>query len=666
MTVAPTAPTTQRGHGPLVGDALVQTGHMLSVEARQMEAEEKQRLREEEAKRKEAARIQANLVMAQTKNSLADLNDEMETGLTDGTLDKAAALKTHEERSKKLMEDAIKGVAPDFQDQVNAFLTDDMGRSQRGMRKLVAARDQQDIQAGIVGYMEQMQRYAGRGEAERQEAMRNVEAFLQTAGPQAGMKAGDIARQANAFKEGVTYTWLDKVISQNARSGKALAQIQKDIAEDKFPELDPQKRTFLENKIMARQQHLSHQAEVAERRRMTQLEKGERRLSWYVENGRDIPAAELAAFEKASKGTPYEASVQMILSEQKAIGELIRLTPAQQVAKVKELEASYGASPSREQIMHIEKVKRFTNNSIKLLNESPMEYAVARDGAVVPPLDMAKPQEWASNLTTRAGILREMSDRTGVAPKGLFPQEAAALANVLKEGTVEQKRGVLQQLRQGFGDDKVFRATMQQIAPDNPVAAAAGIAAARGLESTQDRSVADLMLRGQEILNPNKKEDGKPARGSLLQMPDEKLLMQDFSSYERDAFAGKEQARNVFYQSAKAIYAAKSVEEGDYSGVINSRRWDSAMELATGGIEKYKGRAIVMPYGVKYGDFKDGLKERVSKAVAGGNLDPSFTPEKLRDLPLENVGDGRYVFRVGDGLVVDKKGRPLVIDFNQP
>ena len=167
-------------------------------------------------------------------------------------------------------------------------------------------------------------------------------------------------------------------------------------------------------------------------------------------------------------------------------------------------------------------------------------------------------------------------------------------------------------------------------------------------------------------MNPNKKEDGKPARGSLLQMPDEKLLMQDFSSYERDAFAGKEQARNVFYQSAKAIYAAKSVEEGDYSGVINSRRCDSAMELATGGIEKYKGRAIVMPYGVKYGDFKDGLKERVSKAVAGGNLDPSFTPEKLRDLPLENVGDGRYVFRVGDGLVVDKKGRPLVIDFNQP
>lgn len=479
------------------------------------------------------------------------------------------------------------------------------------------------------------------------------------------MKAGDIARQANAFKEGVTYTWLDKVISQNARSGKALAQIQKDIAEDKFPELDPQKRTFLENKIMARQQHLSHQAEVAERRRMTQLEKGERRLSWYVENGRDIPAAELAAFEKASKGTPYEASVQMILSEQKAIGELIRLTPAQQVAKVKELEASYGASPSREQIMHVEKVKRFTNNSIKLLNESPMEYAVARDGAVVPPLDMAKPQEWASNLTSRAVILREMSERTGVSPKGLFPQEAAALANVLKEGTVEQKRGVLQQLRQGFGDDKVFRATMQQIAPDNPVAAAAGIAAARGLESPQDRSVADLILRGQEILNPNKKEDGKPAKGGLLQMPDEKLLMQDFSSYERDAFAGKEQARNVFYQSAKAIYAAKSVEEGDYSGVINSRRWDSAMELATGGIEKYKGRAIVMPYGVKYGDFKDGLKPRLASLAGSGRLPDGWTPERLRDLPLENAGDGVYFFRVGDGYLADRDGRPVMVDFNR-
>jgi hypothetical protein len=658
--VAPVAPRERPTPvGAFVIDGgLDQVAHTLDVAAREEAARE-------EAARKESNRVAALTAQATAKNRFADLHDELVTGLNDGSLQKTELQQVHSERSGKLLDESIKGVAPEHQALVRAQLEDDVGRYSRDIRRVVSDRDRQDIGAGIVGYMEEMQRYAGRGEGQRKEAMQNVEAFLQSAGPQAGMKPTDIAKQVQSFREGVTFNWLDSAISKNAGNGNGLAQIQKDIASDKFPELDPGKRIFLENKIMARQQHLAQKAEIADRRRMTQLERGEKRMSWYVENGMDIPPQELAAFEKAAKGTPFEGATQMVLAEQRAVAEFSTLSPNDMVGKYNELRTSYGATPSKEQAIHLAKVGKFVDNSIKLLRESPLTYATQREGAVVQPIDFAKPQEWQSNLAARTGILLEQSKRNGTAPKGLFPQEATMLSSALKDAQPAQAAEILATLRHGFGDEKVFRATMQQIAPDNPVMANAGIFAARGLESTKDRAVADMILRGNALLRQDTKADGKPAGGKLLPMPNENELMRAFAGYEKDAYAGKEQARNVAYQTAKAIYAAKASEEGDYSGEINSKRWASAMELATGKIESHKGRSIVMPYGVKYGDFKDGLKARIPALIASGTLGDGWTPEKLRDLPLENAGDGRYFFRVGDGYLAGKDGRPLLVDFNQ-
>lgn len=85
------------------------------------------------------------------------------------------------------------------------------------------------------------------------------------------------------------------------------------------------------------------------------------------------------------------------------------------------------------------------------------------------------------------------------------------------------------------------------------------------------------------------------------------------------------------------------------------------MEIATGGIETHNGTNIVLPWGYPYDRFRNELKQRA------GQLAPEATgasAEDLARLPLESVGDGRYVFRRGTGYVVDKDGRPLVLDFN--
>lgn len=303
------------------------------------------------------------------------------------------------------------------------------------------------------------------------------------------------------------------------------------------------------------------------------------------------------------------------------------------------------------------------------MKQDPISFAAQKGLADVAPLDFTKPQTLADQLMARAQVARGMQAQYGSPLKSLTNEEAIALGRLMRDGGVTEKRQILGALSQALPDRDVYMATMGQIAPDDPVTAMAGAVARRGdgsaIGTTKGRLLSDLILRGQGLLAPNRKEDGKPSGGTLIKMPADKDLDTAFASYEGNAFAGKEQARNAYVQSAKAVYAALSSDEGDQTGVLNSGRWQTAMRLATGGIEKHNGRSIVLPYGADYSDFRRGLDERAKTLIDSKRLDDQMTVARLRNLPLENVGDGRYVFRAGDGVLAGKDGRPVVIDFNR-
>lgn len=172
------------------------------------------------------------------------------------------------------------------------------------------------------------------------------------------------------------------------------------------------------------------------------------------------------------------------------------------------------------------------------------------------------------------------------------------------------------------------------------------------------------MLRGESILRPNRKEDGNPDGGTLLPIPSDEQMSKLFDDTVRDAFAGMPHARSDHYQAARAIYAALSADAGDRdTSVLDTDRWERAIQLATGGVEKYRGRNILMPYGYDPSMFRDGIARRVDDLIQGGRLDEQWTKSKLLDLPLMAVGDGRYTFVVGDALLVDRKGDPVEVDF---
>lgn len=627
----------------------------LEAERAAREAQAQQKRDEDQARRNIAAaafaRYQVDAEAAQS---------ELSTELAEGRLKREDLPKAWQARVAKLRETHISTLDTQSKAELenNLILVD--GRADQRLNGAIREHAKQQRADGYQQTREALQRLAV---TDRASAIKQMEALARDEGA-ALFGAERAGKDLQAFREQVTFTDLDRRVSAAQNSRKTLEALGAQLAAPEYADLAPERRNFIESKIQRNLQNLDHRAEVAERRRLTALDQQQKRLSWYVENGRDIPQAEFDAFVKASRGTPFQGVADMIVGEQKAVSEFLRLPPDQMVAKVKELEKSYGPTPSREQLMHLDKVKRFADRSIKLLNEAPLEYAVARDGAKVEPLDMANPASWTGNLANRTAVLTEQSRRTGAAPKGLFPQEVQALSSYLRDAPVKEKSQILASLRKGFGDDRVYRATMQQLSPDDPVLAVAGVAAGRGLESPNAKAVSDLILRGQMVLRPNKKEDGSPGKAGLLPMPKDDVLLREFESYARDAFAGHEQARSAALQTARAIYAAKAADEGDFTGNLDSSRWRTAVELATGGIEKHNGRRIVLPWGMPLSDFKDGVRARVSRFE--GRLAEGRTTAELAGLPLENAGDGKYVFRAGDGIVYGKDGKPVVLDFNEP
>ena len=629
---------------------------------------------EQEAKRVRAAANHAQAVAAQgqIKNALSEVHDDIALGLADGRYAKDKAGEIFAKESQKRIDEVLKGVSEENRQLVTAALTDDIGRTQHSVRQMVVKKDQQDIRGGIDAYVEQMQRYAVRGDAQRQEAMSNLDTFIRAAGPQSGMSPHDIEKTLASFKEGVTFQMLDSKVTAAQRDAKTLGKLSAALASDQYAELDPAKRNFLDAKVQRYQQHLAQMGEIAERRRLSSLNTMATRLSWYVENGRDIPPAEFDAFNKASKGTPFDGFASQIAAEQKATAEFSRLSPMQMQAKVKDLAASYGPTPTKEQITHLAKIDKFVQTSIKQLNDAPLEYAASREGAVVEPLDFSRPDSWASNLANRAAILTEQAKRSGVAPKGLMQQEAAMLTQFLSTASDQAKTETLKMLRKGFADDKVFRATMQQIAKDSPVTALAGMVATRERpmkisgffsdETFTPGSTAGLMLAGERILNPGKDakgQDGKPT----FPMPKDQDIRLAFNSQAGDAFAGNPEAYQIAYQAARATYAGLVAQKGDYSGNLNDGLLREAIQRSTGGVANINGARVVKPWGMDDSTFKNVVKAEFGRQTAAAGI-PQMKDQWPR-LQLQNTKGG-YLVKSGTGYLLGKDGNPVLLRVTDP
>lgn len=665
VAVAPTVPGLRSGPGPLVGEGLVATGHAISLEARRMEAED-------EARRKEAERVAAITAQAKAKNGLADLFDEMQTGLNDGSIAKTDVQKLHAERSQKLIEESVNGVSPDHQELVRASLMDDMGTASRNMRKVVAQKDRADIQAGILSYMEDMQRFAGRGEDQRQEAMKNVEAFLQSAGPQAGMDAAGISKQAQAFKEGVTANYLDRAISQEATSGKALAQIQKDIASDKFPELDPAKRTMLENKIMARQQHLELQAERAanraERAQERLLKKAEAEFNVFqsmADKGTDLAPEYVDRVLKMTAGTPYHAGVAALMTQAKEAGGIAAQPVAVQQAMLDQLDtkiAKEGRSPAldkrREQI---QKVLNGSESDLKANGiRAGLERGVIKD---IAPLDMSSPQAFSASIAARLSQSEAVSQWAGKTVSPFDAGEADKIGEMLGSLQPKERSQMIAGIASAVGPRVAGAVADQLDKKDRALGLAFSMA---GAQTTANRNTSELILKGATAI-----KDGAV-------MKDDKKVTGWKATIAKELEGVFPDAKLEAAAKDAAYYIAAGFAQED-GGTVSTSRLQNAVRLAIGGgFVEHQGKRL--PVAAELGDSEReraaNFEKRIrsipadeimrqapdGKVRAGGAEVPAMAfAASVPGQELVYAGYGRYGVLVNGRPATNAAGRPIIV-----
>jgi hypothetical protein len=444
---------------------------------------------------------------------------------------------------------------------------------------------------------------------------------------------------------------------------KGLADLHARVLAD--PLMDDTRKNALLGRIQSRDGVLENRARLAQDKIDRRLERAISDVRGNLLAGFEPTAEQLAPLLNATKGSELEGEVKGLIAASNATRAFRHSLPAGQEQMLAQAEAAIRQDPTKFDRRILESWRTIHENQKRRAAESPITYAVqqgliAPDSPAARPLDLSSPTKAAEGIAARFELGRAMARSHNVPFKPLTAEEAALAANTLKGATVTQKREWFGALAQASaGDAGGYSAIMAQIAPDAPVLAIAGEYAGKGRNQA-----ADLLMRGESILRPNRKEDGSPDGGKLLPMPSETQMRRVFDDKVRDAYAGMPTARSDHYQAARAIYAALSSDAGDRdTSMLDSDRWERAIQMATGGVQKYRGRNIVMPYGFENSQFRDGLARRVESLVESGRLDPKWDRSSLLDLPLESAGDGKYVFKVGDADLVGKDGSPVLIDF---
>lgn len=494
----------------------------------------------------------------------------------------------------------------------------------------------------------------------------------------------DVDAQTAKALESKIYDETQKGISAQYReqflgvrnNAQAIDKLVAGIMADKT--LDDARRVTIVGPMMTRSEQLKNEAFRQQQAAEARAERERTRTEKIVETGlSDVNATIRAGYEPDPKalepllnsvrGNPYLTSLVERTMKLASDTRTFRLaTPREQEMLITRAETEMRQTPGKFDRQVLDAWKQIHQNQQREVRADPITFGV-RQGVLDPttpaaaPIDLTNPGALGPQLSARMEAARGMAARYGVPVKPLTKEETDLLRSALDRAPPERKVEYFGSLRTAFGNDsRGYMAVMGQLAPDDPVTAIAGSQAGKGYNAN-----AALIARGQSYINPRAGEDGKPAGGKLIALPPPAEFERVFADKVGDAFAGRQEARSGHLQAFTAAYAALASDKGGETALktLDSTLADQAFEKVLGRAETWNGRKVVLPFGYTYGQFKDGMRLRVSELRDNGAIDQT-TASKLMDLPLVNRGDGRYVFMAGDSKVVDKNGRELELDFN--
>ena len=430
-----------------------------------------------------------------------------------------------------------------------------------------------------------------------------------------------------------------------------------------------------------------HRLEVEARLKKDRIEAvAERALNeWDRQTASGVPAtpAMREHWDAAIRPSSYAPEIADRLASEQQVQTVLRQPIADQVKYVQDAQAKLDTGGgSLQEAANLQRLRSAVSANVKTLQTDPLIFNANRLSSPVAPLDISKlgdPKgtvgaQLSDRISTLTAMRRQYGDQVPMRP--LLPQEAAQVTAALNSTSPNQASQLFGALRNAAGSDEAYTGIMQQIAPDSPVKALAGLLAAKQRSLTLERhwfsddvvatspDVSATMLTGESILNrtkPDKATDGR-AEAKLF-LPDSAALQQEFTNQVGTAFAGRPGAAEIAFQAAQSYYVGKSAQTGkltESNKTVDEKLLTESVRATLGQVVDYNGKGEVFaPWGMNEAQFED----RVSRAFqAELKVRGMPIPANFGSLGLRNFGENTYYVTAGRNFVYDNRGEPLVID----
>lgn len=308
---------------------------------------------------------------------------------------------------------------------------------------------------------------------------------------------------------------------------------------------------------------------------------------------------------------------------------------------------------------------------IELRNEDPVSYMQTRGEIPDKPLDVSAP-DFTLQVRQRENAARINAGNNGGDMPILNKAEAKFYSDKFAQQSTAQNLASLDMMRKAINSPRVYRDTLNQIRPDSPVVAMAGMylqipnTMKIGDSKVTPYQVAQDVLDGENLLNPTKGVKKTDGTKSSFPMPPDKGGMvstgmrEIFTEYTGNAFGGRPEEEAQAYQAFRAHYAANAARKGIYTGALDEDIAKASVAAITGGIAEKSDRSYILPWGMEEDVFVDAAQSQFEGMRK--QFPAFFGGTEWNDVALENTGEpGKYRMIVGSGYLHDAGGIPLTL-----
>lgn len=557
------------------------------------------------------------------------------------------------------------------------------------MNHVVDQAERNDFKDQFTQNLDKLGKLAGMPDANIEDINSRADAFAPLA-RKAGVPPQVVDKALQDFKDHNWFNNATQVAMQSKNSMPDLKQLEHDLTDsDGFyaGKLDTDKRNSILKSVTNDQLILENRLERLQEKREAAGQRALLQMGTQIASGVPATPEMWDNWQHTVKGTEAAADFKQYADDEQKVQTVLRQPIDQQLKFVQDKQAALESQGgSLRDLANLNRLKGAVQQNVKLMQTEPLIFDAQRTGADLPPLNLSGlgdpnanqqiSQQIQDRVTTLAAMRKQYGSQVPIRP--LLPQETAQLTSALNSASPQQQSQIFGSLRNATEDDASFKGIMQQIAPDAPIKALAGMLSAKQRSLTlathwfgpndtvPSGDVATTMLQGEELLNPTKEQkgqDGKPS--SRIFLPETTQLQSDFQDRVGDAFAGRPGAAQTAFQAVQAYYVGKAAQTGRLASGkqdIDSGLVKEAITATLGNVVDFNGRGSVLaPWGMTSGDFQDKAYTALATSAKQHGLTEQAATS-LRNVGLKNIGDGTYYAMQGRNFVLDSKGQPIIVN----